>query len=206
MANLGPMGIVSILLLAASVGLMAAVMINGRRHSRKQEEINRKFFEAEEAANMVRKKEIDPELYYQANLSELPQIPEGDPHQVERCAKRTMIRFEKPLSNLELKSRFGLSQMDTIAQCEENFNEYLKSLTKWASDLSAEDQNNALIILEKVVELGGEFRDTYRLAADIYSSRGDKPALTALLSNAEKNHFRDPAVRNSILEYINSHI
>jgi hypothetical protein len=202
MENLTPMGIISIILLALSVGLMAAVLINGSKHRRKQDEINRRFVEEEEAANLVRKKEIDPVLYYEANLSELPQIPDGDPYQVERCAKRTMIRFKQPISNLELKKQYGLSQMDKLALYEENFNEYLKSLTKWAASIAVDSPSDALVILEKVVELGGEFRDAYKMAADIYSDKSDIERMDNLLKSAEQNHFTDPAVRSHVIEYI----
>jgi CTP:phosphocholine cytidylyltransferase-like protein len=106
------------------------------------------------------------------------------------------------MSNLELKKQYGPSQMDIIAQYEENFSEYLKALTKWAVSLAPENQNDAIVILEAVVALGGEFRDSYKVAADIYMSKNDKQGMENLITNAEKNHFRDPAVRSHILEYI----
>ncbi|MCL2388566.1 MAG: hypothetical protein FWC89_13625 [Defluviitaleaceae bacterium] len=193
---------VSVILLALSVTLIVAVLMNGRSHRRKQEEMNRRFLEEEEAANAVRKKDIDADLYYTANLSALPQLPNPDPHQVERCANRTMIRFAEPISNLELKKQYGLAQMDVIAQYEENFTEYLKSLTKWAMDIAENQQEDALKIVEEVVTLGGEFRDTYRLAADIYVAKNDHDGLNTLLINATENHFKDPAIRRQVLDYI----
>jgi hypothetical protein len=178
------------------------LVINSSRHSKKQDDAKQNFLDEEEAANLVRKKEIDPALFYTADLSVLPPSPEGDPHQVERSAKRVMIRFENYISNLELKKMYGLSQMDLIAQYEENFNEYLKALTKWGASVAEENPQDAVKILEHVISLGGEYRDTYKIAADIYTADGDKEKLQALIVSAEKNHFSDPAVRQQILDYI----
>ncbi|MCL1842936.1 MAG: hypothetical protein FWF79_03920 [Defluviitaleaceae bacterium] len=196
---------VNILFGILTVAAIILFFVKSSRHTKKQDEINRRFLEEEDAANAVRKKDIEPELYFTADLSVFPQLPEGDPFQVERCAKRTMIRFEKPVSNLELKKEYGPTQMDIIAQYEENFNEYLKSLTKWAKALSEEENNaDALSILEKVILLGAEFRDTYKLAADICAAKQDAEGLDTLLELVSENYFRDPAIRTQILEYINT--
>ncbi|MCL2355530.1 MAG: hypothetical protein FWC70_00030 [Defluviitaleaceae bacterium] len=173
-----------------------------RRHTKKQEEVKARFLAEEEAANAVRKREIEPELFFTPNLSALPPVPAGDPHRVERSAKRTMIRFAKPLTNLELKMQYGLAQIEAIAQYEENFIEYLKSLTKWGTEIAAESPFDAVEILQTVVESGGEFRDAYKTLADIYS--GDGEMLDALFARAEENHFSDPAVKRHILEYIDA--
>lgn len=186
-------------LLVLSVAAVFAVFIFSARHSKKRDEKKERFLEQEEAANSVRKKDIDPELFYAADLTAMPPVPEGDPHQVQRCAKRTMIWFKKPLTNLELKMQYGPAQMDKIAEYEENLNSYLKALTKWAAEASDQD---ALKILQLAISLGSEYRDSYKLAADIYHKQGDKYGLDALKAHAEKNHFNDPSIRRQILEYI----
>lgn len=182
------------------VGIITFFLIS-RRHSKKQEEVKQRFLEKEEAANAVRKKDIDPELYFTPNLSALPPIPQGDPHQVERSAKRTMIRFPRPLTNLELKMQYGMAQMDIIAQYEENFIEHLKSLTKWGSEIAEKSPHDAATILQTVVEMGGEFRDAYKNLADICANDSEK--LNALYARAEENHFSDPSIKRQILDYIN---
>jgi len=202
------MSTINIFLVLVSVAVIVFLAIKSGQHKRKQDEIRRRFLEEEEAANSVRKKNIDVELYYTADLNALPKIPENDPNQIERCAARTMIRFSTPMTNLELKKRYGPAQMDIIAQYEENFSEYLKALTKWAVSLAEEDfnknQKDALSILETVISLGGEFRDAYKLSADIYAAKNDKSGLENLLNIATENHFKDPSIRQQILDYINT--
>ena len=200
-------GIINIVLLLSTIVLIIVIAVMSRKHGKQQDDINRRFLEAEEAANSVRKRELDPELFYTADLAGLPPVPENDPHKVLRASKRTMIRFNSPVSNLDLKKRYGPSQMDSIALFEENFNDYLKALTEWAASLAEEDKaGDALLVLKQAIVLGSEFRNTYKLAADIYAARRDTKSLDALLQYAEENYFRDPAVQNHVIEYISEKI
>jgi len=202
--------VVNIVLALATIFAIFFIMYQSRKHKRKQEELNRKFLDAEDRANSVRKKDIDPDLFFTPDLSELPPIPEGDPNKVARCAKRKMIYFRSPMSNLELKQEYGPAQMDYIAEFEENFNEFLKALTVWAGELAEnreeQEVKEALWILGYAIAHGAEFRRTYKLAADLYAEVNDAETLAALFETTEKQYFRDPAVRLHILEYINSKI
>ena len=207
MTHMTPMAFINIFLAGLTIIFMLVLALRSRRHRKEQEEINRRFFEAENAANQVRKKAIDPELYFVADLSHLPEIPEGDPHRVERTSKRQMIRFRQPITNLELKQMYGLSQMETLAQHEENFNEYLKALSNWAKHLSENDQKaDALFVLDYAISLGAEFRNTYKLAADLYFQRQDIDNLDYLVDKVNRNHFHDPTVRQHVLDYVKGKI
>ena len=195
--------LINLTLISFSIAAIIVVIVKSRMHRRKQEMLHRQFLEAEDAANSVRKKEIDPELYITPDLSQLPSISEDDPHKVLRTSKRPMIYFQTPKTNLELKQEYGPAQMDILAQHEENFNEYLKALTAWATSLADRGEDtDALLILGYAIAHGAEFRNTYKLAADIYAKNGDKQTLEALLNTTETNFFKDPAVRRHIMEHI----
>ena len=202
--------IINVVLIAATIIAIIVVLTKSRLHTRKKEQLHKQFIDQEAEANAVRKKEIDPELYFVPDLSELPAVPEGDPNRVERSSKRPMIYFRTPKTNLELKREYGPAQMDILAQHEENFNEYLKCLTSWATELSAtgepQDTSDALLILGYAIAHGAEFRNTYKITADIYAKAGEKSTLEALYDMAKNNHFRDPAIRQHILEHIQRHI
>ena len=192
---------------ALTLGFMLSLVISSRKHRQKQEEINKRFFEAESIANQVRKKEIGLELYYVADLFLLPDIPESDPHMVRRASKRPMIYFRQPLTNLELKQMYGLAQMEIIAQHEENFNEYLKALTNWSNELIETGQDtDAIFVLDYAISLGAEFRNTYKLAADLYTKREDIHNLDYLVDRINRNHFHDPTIRQHVLDYVRSKI
>ena len=197
----------NLVLLLASIVLIIVVAVMTKRHGKQQDAKNRRFLEEEQAANLARKREIEPELFFYANLDGLPRIPESDPHKVLRTSKRTMIRFDMPESNVDLKKRYGVGQLDSITQYEENYHDFLKSLGEWAQALH--DQGNvdgSLQVLEYAIELGTEFRGAYRLAADIYAYERDVYALEQLLQMAEDNHFNDSAMQEHVLSYIEEKI
>ena len=203
----GTMNWVNILLLISSVVLIIVVAFVSKRHGRLQDAKNRRFLEEEQAANMARKQEIEPELFFQADLENLPHVPEDDPHKVLRTSRRTMIRFEVPESNVDLKKRYGVSQLESITLYEENFHDFLKSLGEWAQALHKEGNTEcALQVLEYAIELGSEFRGTYKLAADIYAHERDAYALEQLMQMAQNNYFKDPAMQKHVLSYIEERI
>ena len=198
---------VNIVLLIASIILIIVVAIMTKRHGKLQDAKNRRFLEEEQAANTARKREIEPELFFYADLENLPPVDESDPHRVLRTSKRTMIRFEVPESNVELKRRYGVAQLDSITLYEENYHDFLKSLGDWAQALHGEGNvDGALQVLDYAIGLGSEFRGTYRLAADIYASERNAYALEQLLQIAQNNHFNDPAMQEHVLSYIEERI
>jgi argininosuccinate lyase len=79
----------------------------------------------------------------------------------------------------------------------------LKALLKWSASLTEQNTADALIVLETVIMLGGEFRDAYKLAADIYAAENSTKKLKSLQTIATENYFKDPSVRQHILDYIN---
>ena len=194
-------------LIVALLWLCIYVAIRSGAIRRKNDEIIQRFLIDEEEANAAKKRPLEEELFFTADLSDLPPVPENDPHKVMRTAKRKMIRFTKPISNTELKNRYGRLQLEYLAQYEENFNEYLRALTKWAESLIAQNNTpDALRILEHALSLGSEFRGTYKLTADIYAEQRNTEKLEALLARAACQTFRDPATGNHIIEYVRERI
>jgi hypothetical protein len=179
------------------------IAIQSKRAQKKKDEINRRFLEDDENANAVRKRPLEAELFYTAQLDRLPSLPEGDPHNVKRAAKRKMIHFPQPMTNLELKNRYGRVQLELLAHYEENYDDYLRSLTKWAEALATENNTpDAIRILEHTITLGSEFRNSYKQLADIYYNEKNTKKIDELLSAVSSKPFRDPATANHIIDYI----
>ena len=201
------MNMINIALLIASIILIIVVAAVTKRHGKLQDAKNRRFLEEEQAANTARRREIEPELFFEADLSHLPNISEDDPHKVLRTSKRKMIRFEKPESNVDLKKRYGVAQLESITLYEENFHDFLKSLGQWAQALFEEGYaDDALRVLEYSIKLGSEFRGSYKLACDIYFQDRNINALNKLLKVASDNYFYDPAVQEHVLSHIEEKI
>lgn len=194
----------SIAVIGGTLALIILVAFLNYRHSKGTKKVLRQFLDEEQEANTVRRKEIEPELFFEADLNGLPGLPEGDPHRVMRCARRKMIRFNMPMSNLELKKKYGPSQIETIVQYEENYNEYLRALVSWGTALVKENKtDDAVVVLKAVISLGVEIRGPYKLLADVYAVRRDARGFDELKEWVNTNHFRDQTVKNHIIEYVN---
>ena len=179
------------------------IAIQSARMNRKREKLTQQFLMEDDKSNTIRTRPLDPDIFYTADFTRLPPLPEGDPHRVERTAGRKMVRFTQHLSNIELKKRYGRLQLEYLAHYEENFNEHLRALNKWAEALLLEENpRDALTIFEHAIELGSEFRKTYKYAADIYTQQKNAEKLEELLSKVVFHTFRDPATANHIIEYV----
>ena len=194
----------TIFLFSATIWLIIFMNYKSNRGTRINREKNKRFFQQDAEANNARRREIDPDLFFIPDLNPLPPIESNDPHQVMRAASRTMIYFKEPISNIELKKQYGPSQLASITQYEENFNDFLNCITKWARDLfDKKDFSSAKLLVEYAMDLNSEYRNTYKLAADLYSLNifNDK-TLESLAKIVEQKEFKDPAMQKNILEYI----
>ena len=182
-----------------------------RKSSKKRDKTIEAFLEEEREANATRKKEIDAELFYTPDLSDIPLLHDESKQEknVIKISKRTMIRFKEGefISNTELKKTYGASQLDKIIQYEENFNEYLASLIVLA-ELRIENglANEAIRVLEHTLELGSEFRKSYSLAAELYLAGGKTEKLTELLATAENHKFKDLGIKSWVIKTIGEKI
>ncbi|MCL2372411.1 MAG: hypothetical protein FWC78_03310 [Defluviitaleaceae bacterium] len=189
-------------LLAVSVAVVVVVAVSKKRKNA----MPQGFLKAE--SNLLRKMEIDPELFFEPDLTQLPQLPEGDPHDVELAASRTMIYFKEPISDMHLSRQYSPAQMSEISGYRENFNHHLKTLTNWANSLAeiVETTEDALLVLGYVIAHGAEDAAPYKLAAELYAEYGAVEILEALIDTVEAREFRNAVTRDAILDFIGDRI
>ncbi len=178
-----------------------------RKNSKSNAAIIDEFVERERSANSARRKDIDETLFFTPNLDALPR---GDAEsraykRVLETSERKMLRFERPVTNTELKLAYGPSQIEDIAWMEENYQEYIRALIYWAEELNENgNKDGALNVLEYALEQGADFKRGYTLAADIYAERGDTWNLKKLTALAEGRTFTDESVKRGVVGYITS--
>ena len=167
-----------------------------------------KFLEEESKANSARRREVEPEFFYTPRLDFLPlrDNAEGEiekrQNQVRKCAESTMVHFPKKMTNLELKTAYGVANLEKVTGYEENYNRYILSLVEWAEALLKNgDTEDAVRILEKAVELGSEFRKTYLHLADYYTGQSNADGLNYLLDKAALV-FTDEGIKRQLMQYI----
>jgi hypothetical protein len=184
----------------ALIGLF--VIYNIKKNAHRNQRVMDAFLESEREANNARRRDIDNELFYEADLSALPLKNDGSKQEekVKTRAALKMIRFPRRMTNLELKMAYGPSQLDLIALYEENFNRYISALIELAEHLLTGGQDkDALRILEHTVELGSEYRKSYTLTANCYAEARDEEKLAALLETVEGREFTDESIKRHIL-------
>jgi tetratricopeptide (TPR) repeat protein len=165
----------------------------------------------EEAANLTRLKEISEDFFYTPDLSELPikEYPAGEAEKgnavysrqkkVMDTSEKKMIRFGQNLSNVELKTMFGVSNLEFVARYEENFTNFIHALRHWAEALMAADQiEDAKKVLEAANGAGSEISQTYTLLADIYAAQNDGYKLKELLALTEQSPLaqKEPVINH----------
>ena len=190
-------------------GIVIAVMMfigNKRRGN----SISR-LLEEDMNANYTRSREIEPENFFTPDLSCLPirdtatGIILKKQEMVIGSSSKKMVYFSKKMSNIELKSKYGLATFDKITGYEENYTRYISALISWAEALlddgGYQQKKDAIIILENTVSLGSDYRKTYKLLADYYTGNADVKGLDYLLEGI-RSAFRDEGIKRSLINYI----
>ena len=170
-----------------------------------------KFLEDEQNANTARSRNVEPEFFYYPNTEGLPLRDnvtgdiEKKQNLVINCAKLTMVRFPKKMTNLELKSNYGVVNLEKITGYEENYNRYTSVLIAWAEALlehgGETEISDAITILENTIELGSEYRKTYLRLADHYAGQSNADGLNHLLERVAFV-FTDEGIKRQLTQYI----
>jgi hypothetical protein len=186
-----------ILILVVSLSIGFLIIMRARNKGYGQEFEN--FVKEEIEANSVRSRDIEPELFFAPELAGLPVKPDDGVSEsallrrqrdvLKRGAKK-MIRLPQPMSNTELKLKYGTVNIEIISEYEENFFGYIYALNGWAEVLLEENMEaDAGRVLAHAVAAGAETSKTYTLLADIYFKNGNKEAMRELYETVSKKNM-----------------
>ena len=173
------------------------------------------YMEDDYKANQVIKISIDPSVFYEPPVDELPfrQFTDEEKEMyanlsakqdvVLRKSKLKMIKFAAHKSNLEIKNEFGSNNLNNITTYEEHFNQYITALYQWAKALAEthepEKHEDSKVILNSIACAGGETSKAYKLLSDLYAEDGQKEELRTLYEQVLKLNL---PTQDSISAYI----
>lgn len=187
------------------VVIAAIILFLTRRAYKGHNDLRDKFFKEEMESNHARARDVEPEYFYEADTSALPTTPSAERDIAIKCSKLTMVRFPKKMTNIELKSNYGVSNLEKITGYEENYTRYISTLVTWAEALLEKgqdsDRTDAITILETAVGLGSEFRKSYIYLADYYFEQKNVERLDYLMDRAAEM-FMDAGIRMQLTKYI----
>jgi len=156
------------------------------------------FLEDEQKASFSRVHTIESSRYIIPNIDNFPIMKENEINNSEdeyaytmqqialTKATKVMGHFEE--TNLELKKMYGASNLESIIQSEENYNDFFQSLQAWAKALTEADRkSDAIKVLEEGLSVGLDFTNSFLLLANLYKESGNKEALIKLLELTKEN-------------------
>ena len=164
------------------------------------------LMEEESNANRARRRDIGPEHFVRPDLDKLPFTGfSNEEAEVKKRGSLPMIRFDKNLSNNELKYMFGVANLDEITRMEENFTEFIRAMIIWAEEfVSRGVYDNAEAVLNETIKLKSELSKSYTLLADIYKLKNDEAMLNSFVDKISAGDFftGNIQLRTKVLNHI----
>jgi len=166
------------------------------------------YIEEEKKANAVWKEPIPTGDMFAPDMSLFPVAADdaGDSavlrrqREVMARAAEKMMRFDEPLSNAELKLKYGTANLENIAEYEDNFFRFIYTVNSWAEALlDTGDETAAETVLYAGVMSFADTSKTYTMLADIYHKNGRAEDIRWLYGVIGNRNF--PA-KEKALEYV----
>lgn len=177
----------------------------GKKHARKQRDINDAFWERETAANYARKKDISNLPYITIPLDKFPIGIEKNESLSEYESALQQLSEKKILNlssqtNTDLKLAYGPANLPLLSEYDQNFSTLCTTLSAYGDRLLAlGHEDEARAVLEYGVEIGSDISKTYLTLAGIYKKQGLTAELAHLKEYAEK---LDSIMKKSILTHL----
>ena len=160
--------------------------ISLRKQRRTQEEVDRKFWDRELAANNTRKQDITKLDYITIPSDMIPQNLHTDAEQelVELYSKKMLNLINQ--TNTDLKLKYGVANLEELSKYEENFTRYIALVPVYAQELiDAGQKESAIALLELAVAQHADSSPIYSLLAEQYIQNGNSDKVQELMEQAK---------------------
>lgn len=150
------------------------------------------FWAREREANSVRKQPLTDLEYITINLDALPfednptdDYVAGYQDLIRKLADTKVVNLSG-ISNTDLKLRYGVANLETLTEYDENYLELVRALHRWGEAMDAAGNKDAAIkIFEYAVSIKSDARSDYKYLADVYKERFDIESINKLIETAE---------------------
>lgn len=160
--------------------ILIVIQLYLKKSTRSGSERSKKYWEREQKANSTRKQDIstlnyikwDDSLPAIDNSLTLADILNNSPEALKAYNNIQTLKTEPMLnlseySNTDLKLKYGVANLDTLTQYEDNYTSFIKSLSELGHILiEHKDISDATAFLEYAVRIGSDIQLTY---TDLYS-------------------------------------
>lgn len=167
------------------------------------------FWNKEEKAMFVRKKDIENLNYIYVDKNSLPILEENDcsneilelQDKVLELLEHKMLNFNGK-TNTELKLEYGTANLDTLITYENNYNMLIKYLYAWGKLLHENNNiNDAIKVLEVGVNINTDISNHYILLGNLYKTKKDTKSFDSLYNYVNQTSF---VLKDKILKALSS--
>ena len=187
--------------------LIALVSYHRKRGDRRQQEITDSFWEREQKANFVRRKDISGLPYISIPIEDfsIGALKDEELNEIEKklesfCEKK--ILNLTGFTNTDLKLLYGPANLPALTEYEQNFSDMLFVLNEYIRRLGELEQEQAAIpILEFCIEAGSDISAHYIQLAEYYKATKQ---LTKIEQLKEKASALNSLTKTSILQKLDA--
>lgn len=150
------------------------------------------FLEKERLSNSVRKQPLDNLDYINVNIDDFV-IPEDAMNErvndlydsIKLLSESKIVNFTG-VTNTELKLTYGVANLNTLTEYDQNFTTLCRSIYDLAIELNNQGfKSEAEAILSKGIEYGTDISGNYLMLADLYIERGSAASILNLIKSAD---------------------
>lgn len=174
--------------------ILIVIQLYLKKSTRSGSERSKKYWEREQKANSTRKQDISSLNYIKwddalpaiDNNLTLADILNNSPEVLKAYNNIQTLKTEPMLnlseySNTDLKLKYGVANLDTLTQYEDNYTSFIKSLSELGHILiEHKDISDAIAFLEYAVKIGSDIRLTYADLYALYSEAGNASKIRQL--------------------------
>jgi len=182
-----------------------------RKSSRVADKGSDDFWNKEKQSNQSRRKDITSLDYLTINPELLPKA-NNDDATINSYRDTILLLSNKKILNLtgytntELKSLYGVANINLLSDYDNNYSILISILQKWAERLSANgDTSDAILVLEYAVSCNTVVLKSYQLLAELYFKQNTPEKIYPLLQtvSALKLNEKDKLIQ-SITDLLHS--
>lgn len=172
---------------------LALLTYNRVRIEKKERAARQEFWQREEEANSVRRKDISSLPYIIIPIHELPFGIRPEDEILSQCETDLHVLAQEKIlnltgrSNTDLKLAYGAPNLSLLTQYDQNFTQLVRTMQRWGlrlHELSLDDEAEQVLALS--VKWGSDIKATYLLLAQLYQASGRSGAIQSLAEQASR--------------------
>ncbi len=171
--------------------IIAMALANRKSDHQMKEQLDR-FWEKEQAANLVRKQSLEDLEYIHIpeEFFSFPYDAEADPDAAEAMTILNSLKDEQivnftGITNTDLKLAYGPANLPSLSRFDQNYTLLARALQSLAEYLIRKEQrSDAIRVLEFAVDTKTDISTTYKLLGDLYIENGSPEKIDDLIPKA----------------------